>query len=250
MTLSDDSLLESPNQLAGILLELRKSVLWLGGLLVGCTVGFYALSPFLLNIFQNHLHQKLAFFTVAEPFLAHVKIAFFLALFTLMPVFVYLFWKALARPFGLKPNSIRWFAMATCVLFYAGASFCYFITLPFGVDFLLSYQSQQLKPVISIGKFITFVTIFILAFGVIFELPVFMVFSAGVGVSRRFFERNRRYAILAIAILAALLTPTPDAVNMALMGCPLYFLYEAGILVIRMFRLDEPKTKELAPGSE
>jgi len=235
MTLSDDSLLESPNQLAGILLELRKSVLWLGGLLVGCTVGFYALSPFLLNIFQNHLHQKLAFFTVAEPFLAHVKISFFLALFTLMPVFVYLFWKALSRPFGLKPNSIRWFAMATCILFYAGASFCYFITLPFGVDFLLSYQSQQLKPVISIGKFITFVTIFILAFGVIFELPIFMIFSGKVGFySRKSFEKNRRYAILIISIVAAVLTPTPDAVNMALMGVPLYLLYEVGIVVLKM----------------
>ena len=235
MTLSDDSLLESPNQLASILLELRKSVLWLGGLLAGCTVGFYALSPFLLNIFQNHLHQKLAFFTVAEPFLAHVKIAFFLALFTLMPVFVYLFWKALARPFGLKANSIRWFALATCLLFYAGASFCYFITLPFGVDFLLSYQSEQLKPVISIGKFITFVTIFILAFGLIFELPIFMIFSARVGFySRKSFEKNRRYAILIISIVAAVLTPTPDAVNMALMGVPLYLLYEVGIVVLKM----------------
>lgn len=238
MTLSDKPLLESPNQLASILLELRKSVLWLGGLVVGCTVGFYTFAPFLLKQFQNHLHQKLAFFTVAEPFLAHVKVSFFLAIFTLMPILVYWFWKALAKPFGLGASSIRWFALATCLLFYAGASFCYFITLPFGVNFLLSYQSEQLKPIISIGKFITFVTIFILAFGAIFELPIFMIFSAKVGFySRKSFEKNRRYAILIISILAALLTPTPDVVNMMLMGVPLYLLYEAGIIVLKMLHV-------------
>ncbi len=233
-----EPLLESPNQLAGFLLELRKSILWLGGLIVGCTVGFYSFSPLLLKLFQGHLNQKLAFFTVAEPFLAHVKLSFFLSLFTLMPVLVYWFWKALAKPVGLSANSIRWFALTTCFLFYAGTCFCYFITLPFGVNFLLGFQSEQLKPVISIGKFITFVTIFILAFGVIFELPIFMVFSAKVGFfPRKSFEKNRRYAILAISIVAALLTPTPDVVNMMLMGVPLYLLYEMGIVVLKMLQI-------------
>jgi sec-independent protein translocase protein TatC len=65
-----------------------------------------------------------------------------------------------------------------------------------------------------------------------------MIFAASVGVSRKVFERNRRFAVLGIAILAAVLTPTPDVVNMALMGGPLYLLYEAGILIIRLFKLD------------
>ncbi|MCI5131873.1 MAG: preprotein translocase subunit TatC, partial [Candidatus Electrothrix sp. EH2] len=118
--------------------------------------------------------------------------------------------------------------------------FCYFITLPYGVEFLLSFQSESMKPLISIGRFVNFVTIFILAFGIIFELPVFMIFSSQVRIfSRQFFEKNRRFAVLGIAILAALLTPTPDAVNMALMGGPLYLLYEAGILVIRLLRIGE-----------
>ena len=69
-----------------------------------------------------------------------------------------------------------------------------------------------------------------------------MIFSAQVGlISRHTFEKNRRFAVLGIAILAALLTPTPDVVNMALMGGPLYLLYEAGILVIRILKLDEKR---------
>jgi len=71
-----------------------------------------------------------------------------------------------------------------------------------------------------------------------------MIFSAQVGlISRKTYEKNRRFAILGIAILAALLTPTPDAVNMALMGGPLYLLYEAGILVIRLLQLDEKRVR-------
>jgi sec-independent protein translocase protein TatC len=101
-----------------------------------------------------------------------------------------------------------------------------------------------MKAVISIGRFVNFVTIFILAFGVIFELPVFMIFSVQVGLlSRQFYEKNRRFAVLGIAILAALLTPTPDVVNMAFMGVPLYLLYEAGILVIRLLRIEEQRVQ-------
>jgi sec-independent protein translocase protein TatC len=110
------------------------------------------------------------------------------------------------------------------------------------VKFLLGFQSENMKAVISIGRFVNFVTIFILAFGLIFELPVFMIFSSQVGlITRRTFEKNRRFAVLGIAIIAALLTPTPDVVNMALMGGPLYLLYEAGILVIRILQLDEKR---------
>lgn len=128
--------------------------------------------------------------------------------------------------------------LLSCLLFYSGTLFCYYITLPFGIKFLLGFGSEELKPVISISRFVNFVTLFVLGFGAIFELPMFMVFMARVGVlSRKFFARNRRYALLMIAIVAALLTPTPDIVNMLLMGGPLYLLYEAGIVILLIMRI-------------
>ena len=131
------------------------------------------------------------------------------------------------------------FVFFTCLLFYGGTLFCYFVTLPFGIKFLLGFGSEELKPVISIGRFVNFVTLFILAFGAIFELPIFMVFMAKVGITTRsFFSRHRRYALLLIAIIAALLTPTPDVVNMLLMGGPLYILYEAGIVILLLMRIE------------
>ncbi len=230
--------MEPHQKIASIALELRKSILTTVTALVCVSAGFYFLAPVFLQGFQKHLDQELAFFNISEPFLAHAKIAFSLALFSLMPWIMYVFWKSIAKPFDLSAASINWFVLFTCLLFYAGAGFCYFVTLPFGVKFLLGFQSEQLKPVISMEKFVMFVAMFILAFGVIFELPMFMIFGARTGLCpRAVFEKNRRYAVLAISIIAALLTPTPDIVNMLLMGGPLYLLYELGIIILKVLRI-------------
>lgn len=155
-----------------------------------------------------------------------------------MPWILTILWKAMGKPFKVSGWQLFFFILFTCLLFYAGTMFCYLVTLPFGIKFLLGFGSEELKPVISIGRFVNFVTLFILAFGAIFELPIFMVFIAKVGVcTRSFFARNRRYAVLLIAIIAALLTPTPDVVNMLLMGGPLYLLYEAGIMILMIMRI-------------
>lgn len=223
------------NKIITFITELRKSILILGLALGGTTLGIFFLSPHLLQFVQQHLADKLYFFSVAGPFLAHVKLAMFGALYVLMPWLTTVLWRAMGRPFGVPGGQLFFFILFTCLLFYAGTIFCYLITLPFGIKFLLGFSSEELKPVISVGRFVNFVTIFILAFGIIFELPIFMVFLAKVKVfKRRFYEKNRRYALLLIAILSALLTPTPDVVNMCLMGGPLYLLYESGIIILRV----------------
>ena len=225
-------------RLAIIIKDLRRAVLITGlALLFGC-FGFYSISSTLLNGIQGHLHQKLAFFTVAEPFLAHVTISLGMTIFTLMPMLSFFLWRALAKPFRLSRSFIFWFVIFSCFLFYSGAAFCYFFTLPFGINFLLDFQTEQLKPVISISEFVSFVSIFVLAFGLIFELPIFMIFMAKIKIlPRSFFEKNRRYAALVISVIAALLTPTPDVFNMLLMGVPLYMLYEVGIIVLKLLRI-------------
>lgn len=231
-------MIESPPALIVFLNELRKSIRALSLTIIASTVLVFFLAPRLLHVVQSHLAEKLYFFSVAGPFLAHVKLALFGALYVLMPWVIAVFLKAIGKPFQVTRTQLFGFTFFTCLLFYAGTVFCYYITLPFGINFLLGFGSEELKPVISVGRFVNFVTIFILAFGVIFELPILMVFSAKIGlVTRKFFSRNRRYALLLIAITAAVLTPTPDIVNMLLMGGPLYLLYEAGILILLVMRI-------------
>lgn len=225
-------------RLVSFILEIRKTILSLGiGIALG-TLGFYFISPTLFAAIQGHLNQKLAFFTVAEPFLAHVKISLFVTLFVFMPWIAFCFWRAMVKPFALSKKALFSFILFSCILFYSGTMFCYFVTLPFGIKFLLGFESEQLQSIISVGKFVSFVTVFVLAFGLIFELPIFMVFAARSGICpRSSFEKNRRYALLAISIIAALLTPTPDVVNMLLMGGPLYLLYEAGIIILKILKI-------------
>lgn len=225
-------------RLAIIIKDLRRAILAaVLALILGC-LGFYSISSHLLNTIQGHLHQKLAFFTVAEPFLAHITISLGMTIFTIMPMLSYFLWRALAKPFSLSRLLVFWFVFFSCFLFYSGAAFCYFITLPFGINFLLDFQTEQLKPVISISEFVSFVSIFVLAFGLIFELPIFMIFMAKIKIlPRSFFEKNRRYAALVISVIAALLTPTPDIFNMMLMGIPLYMLYEVGIIALKLLRI-------------
>jgi sec-independent protein translocase protein TatC len=219
--------------------ELRRSIRALFITIILATALVFFLSPRLLELVQAHLAEKLYFFSVAGPFLAHVKLALFGSLYALMPWIITIVLRALGKPFQVSRTQLVLFSFFTCLLFYAGTIFCYFITLPFGINFLLGFGSEELKPVISVGRFVNFVTVFILAFGIIFELPILMVFSAKIGVvSRRFFSKHRKYAMLLIAIVAALLTPTPDIVNMLLMGGPLYILYEAGILILMIMRIE------------
>ncbi len=231
--------------------ELLRSLKLLGLSMVATTGALFFLSPTVMALLQAHLGEKLYFFSVAGPFLAHVRLAFFGAVFLLMPLLMQVLWQALGKPFGLPRRQVFWFVLATCVLFYCGSLFCALVTLPFGIEFLLGFQSDELKAVISVSRFVNFVALFVLAFGAIFELPVFMVFSARVGaVRRQTYEKHRRYALLVIAILAALLTPTPDLVNMALMGGPLYLLYECGILLIRLLPMDAPVVATTEPTEE
>lgn len=230
-------------KIVSFIIELRKSIRLVAATIGLTTLAVFFLSPRLLQFVQHHLATKLYFFSVAGPFLAHVTLAFFIALLALMPWLTIVLWRAMGKVFNVSNKQVFFFVLCTCLLFYAGIAFCYFVTLPFGISFLLGFGSEELRPVISVNQFVIFVAVFISAFGCIFQLPILMVFFARIGLlSRRFYERNRRYALLAMAIVSAILTPTPDIVNMALMGGPLYFLYEAGIVIIRLFGIGKAET--------
>ncbi|MDR0476780.1 MAG: twin-arginine translocase subunit TatC [Desulfobulbaceae bacterium] len=218
--------------------ELRKSLRAILIALPILSVTIFLLSSRLLAFFQGRLTGKLYFFSVAEPFLAHAKLSLAAACLVLAPWLLFVLLRAAAKPFKTSRLFVATMVVATTLLFYAGAVFCFFVTLPFGIKFLLGFSSAELQPVISIDKFVQFVILFILGFGLVFELPVAMVFLGKIGIcGRKFFQRHRRWAILLITIAAAVLTPSPDALNMALMGVPIYLLYECGIIIMILLRI-------------
>ena len=101
---------------------------------------------------------------------------------------------------------------------------------------------------ISAGKYVSFCSFFIFGFGLTFELPLILALLSYLGVVKAaFLTRNRRYAILLIAIAAAVITPTPDVFNMALMGGPLYILFEIGVILVKIIERKRARTERPLP---
>jgi sec-independent protein translocase protein TatC len=122
-------------------------------------------------------------------------------------------------------------------LFYAGVLFCVNLSLPYGVEFLLDFEGPTIEAIISVEKFAGFCLVFVFGFGILFELPLAMILLGRIGVvTRQALARNRRYAILVITIISAVVTPTPDAFNLGMMAAPLYLLFEFGLLGMRLYK--------------
>jgi len=122
------------------------------------------------------------------------------------------------------------------VCFVGGAAFGYLVVFPPAFKFLVGYSNDFLTSLPSVSEYFSLATRLLLAFGVIFEMPIFMVFLAKAGVvNTAFLNKNRKYAILINFIIAAILTPTPDVVNQMMMGVPLMVLYEISVIAVWLF---------------
>jgi len=187
--------------------------------------------PFISFKATENPGSGLVFLAPAEAFWMHLKISLISGIVVSSPVIFYEIWKFVSP--GLLQKEKKYalpFVIITTWLFLIGALFCFIIVLPFAINFLLTYKTQNMKPMLSVGRYIDFCLKFIIAFGAIFELPVVVVFLTRMGiVTTEFLAKNRRYAILLAFIIAAILTPTPDAFNQTLMAGPIIILYEAGI---------------------
>ncbi len=181
---------------------------------------------------------KLVFLSPAEGFWMNMKISLVAAFILALPVIFQQIWSFVAPGLhGKEKKYVIPFVFIATVLFLIGASFCFFIVLPFALSFLLTYKTGDfMMPMLSVGHYVDFCLKFVLAFGAVFELPVFIVFFTRMGlVTPKTLAKHRKYAIVAAFIIAAVLTPTPDAFNQTLMALPMIILYEVGILASRIF---------------
>ncbi len=246
--------------------ELRKRILIaLVAVLIGFGLSFY-FSEFIFKILTLPMHAtlrfsfkkasffyeaknpelNLVFLAPAEALWMHFKISLISGMVLSSPIIFYEIWRFISP--GLLEREKRFalpFVITTTFLFLIGVLFCFIIVLPFAMNFLLTYKTENLKPMLSVGRYIDFCLKFILAFGAIFELPVVVLFLTRTGiVTTEFLAKNRKYAILIAFILAALLTPTPDAFNQTLMAGPIIILYEIGILASRIFSRKKKSAEE------
>ncbi len=197
----------------------------------------------LLDVLPEGTHAQ--YTTLPEAFFARMQIAFVAGLFLASPAIFYQIWAFVAP--GLYDEEKRYIlpvAILSAFFFVCGALFCYFIVFPFAFNFFISYSSPEIVITPKISDYLNFVLKLLFAFGLIFEMPIFTFFLSRLGIiNASMMRRFRKYAIVIIFILAAILTP-PDVVSQILMACPMLLLYELSIGVAIIFGRKKENTDD------
>ena len=179
---------------------------------------------------------KPVFLRPTEMFITYFKVALLSGVLLAMPVLVYqtvqFIWPGLQ---GGERRYLRIIVPGATFSFVVGVLFTYFIVLPFALRYLVSFGGNLVEAKWAIGEYISFVTTLLFWSGIVFETPLIMFFLARLGlVTPQFLSKNRKFAVIIIAVIAAVITPTPDPFNMGLVMIPLLLMYEIGILLAKV----------------
>ncbi len=238
----------------GHLEELRKRLV---ACFIAIGIGFAISYCFKEKIFDILSHplisvmgtdDKMIFTGLPEAFFTYLKVALLSGFMLAAPVVLYQFWMFVAP--GLYQKERRLLipiVFLSSVFFVGGALFGYFIVFPFGFRFFLGFASETIQALPSMKEYLSFSAKLLLAFGLVFELPIIITFLARLGiVSVDFLKKNRKYALILFFAGSAILTP-PDVVTQIMMAFPLMLLYEISIVGARVFGKKKAKESDKVP---
>jgi sec-independent protein translocase protein TatC len=222
----------------------RRLMIVIAAIAIAAVVGFILSGP-ALDLLRQPLpaqYDTLYFNSPGGAFVAQLKIAGFIGLALAMPVILYQVWRFVTP--GLMPGEKRllWpFLLAALLLFGLGLAIGYVI-IPYALSFLLGFARPGVEPLLTIDEYIGFVTTLMLAFGLMLQFPVVMFILVRLGiVTPQWLAARRRFAILIIAIVAALATPGGDPFSMIVLALFMYGLFEGTLVVLRAIRRREAK---------
>jgi len=227
--------------------------------LVGVALGMAAVGWFADDLFRLVMRPVLAslpegqrhlnYTSYLEPFFVYLKVALYGGLFAAAPWVLFQIWLFVAP--GLYKREKRMvipFLVTGTGLFYSGVAFTYFLIMPYAFPALASIAGPDMTPILTMKEQLSLVLAMMLGFGVVFEIPVIVAFLSMVGlVTPEFLAKYRRHAVIVNVLLAALITPTGDPFNLALMALPMVLFYEVGIVAARL--LGKKKAPEPAAAS-
>ena len=250
---------DSKQPLLEHLVELRRRLLWsLATLAVTfglCLTQARNIFAFLVQPLIRAGQGKIIYTDIFEAFFVEVKVALFAALMLSFPVIATQIWRFVAPGmYAKEKRAFLPFLLLTPLFFIGGAAFAYYVTMPFALRYLLSYQGNiggiQQEALPGVGNYLSFVTRFLFGFGVAFLLPILLMILERAGlVTRQQLAKSRRYAIVIVLAVSAVLTP-PDAVSMMLLAGPLYALYELAIIAIRITHWSSSRRAEMETASQ
>lgn len=229
------------------LAELRTRLIQsLLGLFVAMAI-CYEQSEFVFNLIRKPIikylpNGGLVYTAPMDKFIAHLKISLVAGIIISCPFWLYQLWLFVGP--GLYRKERKYaalFIVSGSILFLTGVAFSYFVALPMAFDFLFTFGGDIDKPMITIDQYLDFFAQFCLMFGVSFELPLILAILGMMGVvSQKFLIDKGRYAVMILAVVAAVITP-PDVMSMIMMLIPLIALYYLGVLVVGIFERNRKK---------
>lgn len=234
---------EETNQtLVEHLTELRKSLVWsMLFIFIGflfCWIFSEALFDIIRAPIQPFLKSSsggLIFTGPMDKFLAHIKVSFLGGVILTSPLWMHQIWRFISP--GLYSKEKKYgviFILSGTILFLIGVSFVYYVVYPMAFNFLMNFGGATDAPMITIGEYISFFITTTIVFGLAFEMPLILSILGMMGlVSHEFLSSKRRYAIVILAALSAIMTP-PDVISMVLMMIPMISLYELSIFLVKM----------------
>lgn len=237
----DDVHLTLRDHLLDLRNRLKWAVIWLGVGFCGSYYWSQQIFHWLMQPVFKALpegEKALHFASSVEPFLIYLKVALYAGLFVASPFILWQLWAFIAPGLYRKEKrAILPFVVTATLFFIGGAAFGYLVILPPAFDFLIKSAGPDIKPVLMMDDQLGLVMMLLIAFGIIFEMPLILTFLAMVGfVDYKFLSKYRRHAIVVNTIIAAIVTPTGDPFNLALMAVPMMLCYELGILGAWIFR--------------
>jgi sec-independent protein translocase protein TatC len=224
--------------------ELRKR---LGRALIGVVVGMCAVGYWVETIFHRLMQpvldslpekqRALHYTSYIEPLMVYLKVALYGGIFVAVPWVLYQLWQFIAPGLYRREKKVVVpFLLFGTGLFYAGGAFCYYLIMPAAFPAMAAIANDSaLSPVLTMSEQLSLVLGMLLGFGVVFELPVVIAFLSMIGVvDHKMLSRYRRLAIVVNTIVAAIITPTGDPLNLAMMALPMILFYEIGIILARI----------------
>ena len=212
--------------------ELRLRILYSAGVAVIFAILSFFFNREILDLIRVPLGRELVFIAPHEAFFVTLKVSVFAGIIISMPVTAYHLWKFIG--IALEKNEKKFILIylpATLLLFAIGAIFGFFVVLPLGLGFLLDFGGPGLKPMLSVDKYVGFVFLMVMVFGITFQLPLIMRMVTSLGIVEKTALRSgRRYAVVGIFLAAAIMTP-PDVFTQVALALPVLMLYEIGLMV-------------------
>ena len=201
----------------------------------------FLVQPYSTAIIENNLDRKLIFTALHEAFLTYLKVAFFASIFITSPIFLTQLWKFVAPGlYKVEKSALLPYLIATPLLFMLGGFLVYYLIMPLAIKFFLSFESPaeigsiaiQLEA--KVNEYLSLIMRLIFAFGISFQLPVILSLLARVGVvDSHYLKTRRKYVVVIIFAVAAILTP-PDPITQIGLALPLLILYELSILTVKI----------------